>query len=385
MNPNFPSNDLEMTDFERSKRADNEGEGAVEGYDPPQEDSHQRGSQPGEGTSSPRGGADQAHVAEQPQIHAYLLRLAAQSDRMQAQLDRLLAETELRGDQVATIARHLTDPAAAQPVHERLADLLARLEASQAQLEELATTVTRLSRTQFRSNALAETKEQQIATALATLQEIATRREQAQEARISHEQQRLADLRAEARGELAVELLPVLDGLELALENGQALLEQRRERAAPAASAQAPERAEPHGLWRKLRSAFVGEPAPAAPPAVSEPGTDEMDDALAAWLRGLELVRERFLSRLAAEGIQLIPALGQPFDPRQHLAVETALRDDVRPGTIVAVLRKGYRQQDRVLRYAEVVVSRAPGEGTEGTSAIRGSANGEGVDREHDC
>jgi hypothetical protein len=39
--------------------------------------------------------------------------------------------------------------------------------------------------------------------------------------------------------------------------------------------------------------------------------------------------------------------------------METELRSDVSSGVIVKVLRKGYRQQDRVLRYAEVVVARA--------------------------
>lgn len=34
-------------------------------------------------------------------------------------------------------------------------------------------------------------------------------------------------------------------------------------------------------------------------------------------------------------------------------------RRDVEPNTVVRVLRKGYRQQQRVLRYAEVVVAQA--------------------------
>lgn len=322
--------------------------------------------------------AERAHTDLPPQLHGYLLRLAAQSDRMQAQLDRLVAEAEQSGSQVSALTRHLTDPTATQPMHERLADLLARMEASQTQLEDLATTVAKLSRTQFRSNALAEIKEQQIATALATLQEIATRREQAQEARQSQEEQRLADLRAEARGELAVELLSVLDGLELALDNGRALLERRRRRVAPAAaSAETPGRGESHSLWQRLRQAFVAEPQREEQPLPPEP-PDEMSESLAAWLRGLELVRERFLTRLAGEGIQPVHAVGQPFDPRQHLAVGTEPRDDVPPGTVVGVLRKGYRQRERVLRYAEVVASRAREEHGERAENQGGEGNERG-------
>ena len=84
-----------------------------------------------------------------------------------------------------------------------------------------------------------------------------------------------------------------------------------------------------------------------------------MPGAVEAWLQGLALVRERFLGLLSAEGIQEMQALETPFDPHLHVAVETETRDDAPPNTIVRVLRKGYRQRQRVLRYAEVVVARA--------------------------
>ena len=42
-------------------------------------------------------------------------------------------------------------------------------------------------------------------------------------------------LRAEARGEFAADLLPALDGLEMALESGRGLLERRRRQEAEAA------------------------------------------------------------------------------------------------------------------------------------------------------
>ena len=84
-----------------------------------------------------------------------------------------------------------------------------------------------------------------------------------------------------------------------------------------------------------------------------------MPDVLDAWLQGLTLVRDRFLAVLTAEGIDAIQALDTPFDPRLHVAIQAETRDDVAPHTVVRVLRQGYRQHQRVLRYAEVVVARA--------------------------
>src|SRR3989442_11481927 len=62
---------------------------------------------------------------------------------------------------------------------------------------------------------------------------------------------------------------------------------------------------------------------------------------------------------LAGEGIEVMAALHTSFDPHVHVAVQTEIRDDVAPQTVIRVLRQGYRQHQRVLRYAEVVVARA--------------------------
>ena len=98
-------------------------------------------------------------------------------------------------------------------------------------------------------------------------------------------------------------------------------------------------------------------PTGPAPEAVQEVFTT-LTGAFTAWLRGLDLVRDRFSALLSKEEILPIEALHQPFDPRLHVAVETETRNDVEANTVVRVLRQGYRQRNRVLRYAEVVVAR---------------------------
>ena len=52
-------------------------------------------------------------------------------------------------------------------------------------------------------------------------------------------------------------------------------------------------------------------------------------------------------------------AAGQPFDPNLHEAISQA-ESDQPPGTVVQVLQRGYRQGDRLLRPALVVVAKAP-------------------------
>ncbi len=69
-------------------------------------------------------------------------------------------------------------------------------------------------------------------------------------------------------------------------------------------------------------------------------------------LRGFDEVAQRLnLSR--------VPALGQPFDPNVHDAIQQLETEDHEPGTVVAEVVPGYRLGDRLLRAALVVVSRA--------------------------
>ncbi len=83
------------------------------------------------------------------------------------------------------------------------------------------------------------------------------------------------------------------------------------------------------------------------------------DEHWAAWLHGVEFVRERLLEVLAAEGVQPIETEGQPFDPDRHHAVEVIAADaTLAAGVIAQETRRGYVCGDTVLRYAEVVVAR---------------------------
>jgi molecular chaperone GrpE len=78
----------------------------------------------------------------------------------------------------------------------------------------------------------------------------------------------------------------------------------------------------------------------------------------AQW-KGVVLIHEKLLNILRTQGLTSMDSLGKPFDPDYHDALLTVARDDVEPGTVVEVHEKGYLMNDRVLRHAKVVVSKA--------------------------
>ncbi len=55
---------------------------------------------------------------------------------------------------------------------------------------------------------------------------------------------------------------------------------------------------------------------------------------------------------------EILPAVGERFDPHKHQAM-AADESAAEPNTIVAVMQKGYRLHDRVLRPALVTVAKA--------------------------
>jgi len=105
------------------------------------------------------------------------------------------------------------------------------------------------------------------------------------------------------------------------------------------------------------------------------PILDNLDRALGAARRrnegdpfaeGLLLVRQQLFDELRREGLRPLEAMGQPFDPRLHEAVETGFEPDVPPGTILAELQPGYVFHERLLRPALVRVNVHGSEGGRG-------------------
>ncbi len=71
---------------------------------------------------------------------------------------------------------------------------------------------------------------------------------------------------------------------------------------------------------------------------------------------GVELIRKKFAEVFAHYGVEEIEAQGAEFDPALHNAV-MQVEDAENAGKVVEVLRKGYRRNGKVIRYAMVKVA----------------------------
>lgn len=76
------------------------------------------------------------------------------------------------------------------------------------------------------------------------------------------------------------------------------------------------------------------------------------------WVDGIRLIYRKFRSVLEVSGVQEIEADGADFDPTVHEAVAFGEGDE---GKVISVVQKGYTLGGRVLRPAMVVVGRAKG------------------------
>ncbi len=73
--------------------------------------------------------------------------------------------------------------------------------------------------------------------------------------------------------------------------------------------------------------------------------------------QGMRMVQWQLSEILRSEGLTPVPALGQPFDPHIHEAVETVEAPDQPEGMVVEEVQKGYMMGEEMLRPARVKVS----------------------------
>ena len=92
--------------------------------------------------------------------------------------------------------------------------------------------------------------------------------------------------------------------------------------------------------------------------AAAEALDDEQLHAdVGAVASGIRVVAEKAQRVLATFGVERVDATGVPFDPTVHDAVQQVDGEGGTEPTVHQVLRAGYRQADRVLRPAMVVVA----------------------------
>ena len=84
--------------------------------------------------------------------------------------------------------------------------------------------------------------------------------------------------------------------------------------------------------------------------AISQETSDEN------LMTGVKLVYKQMMDALEKRGVTVIDRPGERFDPNLENAVMQGTAEEGEPGTVCAVLQKGYKMGDFVLRHAMVKV-----------------------------
>jgi len=86
--------------------------------------------------------------------------------------------------------------------------------------------------------------------------------------------------------------------------------------------------------------------------AAAQEGSNEL------ILQGVRSIASRFQNALTSAGVEPIDAVGEPFNPELHEAVDTEETDPEMDGIVIDEYGRGFRMGDRLLRPARVKVGR---------------------------
>lgn len=74
------------------------------------------------------------------------------------------------------------------------------------------------------------------------------------------------------------------------------------------------------------------------------------------FLDGFVMIHQNLMAMLSKQGLEVIDAVGKPFDPTYHQAIMRAPSDEYDDDTVCEVLQTGYTVDGRVVRPAMVKV-----------------------------
>ncbi|MCP3907947.1 MAG: nucleotide exchange factor GrpE [Oceanicoccus sp.] len=86
---------------------------------------------------------------------------------------------------------------------------------------------------------------------------------------------------------------------------------------------------------------------------------DTDNEAVKPLAEGVELTQKTLVDALAKFNVKQLDPVGEPFDPQFHQAMSMVENPDVEPNTVTLVMQKGYTLNERLLRPAMVMVSKA--------------------------
>ncbi|MDD4217046.1 MAG: nucleotide exchange factor GrpE [Bacteroidales bacterium] len=83
---------------------------------------------------------------------------------------------------------------------------------------------------------------------------------------------------------------------------------------------------------------------------------DDVKD-IDATIDGVKLINSKFRDFLKSQGVEEIDAMDEDFDTDLHEAVTKFLvQDEDKKGKVIDIVQKGYKINDKVIRFAKVVV-----------------------------
>ena len=93
------------------------------------------------------------------------------------------------------------------------------------------------------------------------------------------------------------------------------------------------------------------------------PALDDFERALKVetqdekYAKGVQLIYQRFYETLKKLGLEPMEAVGMPFDPNRHQAVDRAQTAEVEDQTVLEEFQRGYNFKGKLLRPAMVKVA----------------------------
>lgn len=84
---------------------------------------------------------------------------------------------------------------------------------------------------------------------------------------------------------------------------------------------------------------------------------DKENEAAKALLEGVELTLQTFISTVEKFGLTVINPVGEAFNPELHQAIGMQASPDHESNTVMIVMQKGYSLNEQVLRPAMVMVA----------------------------
>ncbi len=88
-------------------------------------------------------------------------------------------------------------------------------------------------------------------------------------------------------------------------------------------------------------------------------GETDAAEAIKQLREGTELTLKMLSAAMEKSGIKEIDPAGDTFNPEQHQAMSMQESEEYAPNTVMAVMQKGYQLNERLIRPAMVVVSKA--------------------------